>query len=166
MNEFVRSSKILVRESPVNMSSDPFSSLTPFFGSRDLNPSWGMEWDLMPFAQPKGLSTFQPRVDVSEKENTIALHCELPGIDKKDINVEVIGDMLSIRGNKERSSDFKDWGYRRTERSFGSFETRMRLPEGCSADKIKTSFNNGVLEVLVEKPEGKTRPQTRQIKIE
>jgi HSP20 family protein len=94
-----------------------------------------------------------PAVDLFEREDTLVLKADLPGLGEDDVKIEVHENVLTISG--ERHADFEDKqnGYYRVERAFGSFSRSLTLPEGVDTDKISASFDNGVLEVTIPKPE-------------
>ena len=94
-----------------------------------------------------------PAVDLFEREDSLVLKADLPGLGEDDVQIEVRDNVLTISG--ERRADFEDKqnGYYRVERSFGSFSRSLTLPEGVDAEQIKASFDNGVLEVTIPKPE-------------
>ena len=101
---------------------------------------------------------FAPQVDVTDTDKEVKICAELPGIEAKDLDVNVTEDMLTISGEKrsERSSDEK--GRYWTERSYGSFERTIPLPTEVDADKAETEFKNGVLRItLPKRPDGKMR---------
>jgi HSP20 family protein len=91
-------------------------------------------------------------MDVYEKDNAIVVKAELPGMKKEDVQVEIEGEDLIIRGESKAESEVKDEDYYRSERSFGSFYRRMPLPAGVTAEQIHASLTDGVLEVRVPKP--------------
>jgi HSP20 family protein len=94
-----------------------------------------------------------PAVDLFEREDSLVLKADLPGLGEDDVRIELRDNVLTISG--ERRADFEDKqnGYYRVERSFGSFSRSLTLPEGVDADRIQASFDKGVLEVTIPKPE-------------
>lgn len=96
------------------------------------------------------------RVDVSESETDIKITAELPGVKQEDLRVELVGNTLSISGEKksEQVEDKEEQGrrYHRVERSYGSFHRSLMLPQGVAADAVDASFKDGVLSVIVRKP--------------
>lgn len=107
-----------------------------------------------------------PSIDVIDKKKEIRLTAELPGMDEADINVEVTDGMLSISGEKKQETEEgdKDGDYYLSERSYGSFNRTVSLPEGIDKDKIKANFKKGVLTVhLPKKPEAQV--PTRRIEV-
>ena len=93
-----------------------------------------------------------PRMDIAETEKEIEITAELPGLDEKDVQVNIADNVLTIKGEKKAETEQKDKNYHRIERSYGSFYRALDLPAGVNADTIKASLNNGVLKVTVPKP--------------
>lgn len=103
---------------------------------------------------------FAPRVDISEDEKNVFLHIELPGIRKEDVKVTINEEkILSIKGEKKQEDKVEDnsgdRSYIRVERSFGSFTRTFVLPDTVKADSIVAKFENGVLNLTLEKVEPK-----------
>jgi HSP20 family protein len=90
-----------------------------------------------------------PRIELGETEKAVTVSAELPGMNEKDVQVEIANGVLSIRGEKKSESDN---GGRYSERYYGSFERRIPL-EGIQEDKAEASFRNGVLTVSLPKTE-------------
>lgn len=101
---------------------------------------------------------FAPRVDVKETEKGLEVWAELPGIELKDIEVELAPTSLTFQGKKETSTEAKEESYFRRERYFGSFYQEIPLPWEIDPSTIKAdaTFNNGVLTVMIPKPENAT----------
>ncbi len=93
-----------------------------------------------------------PTMDVAETDKEIEITAELPGLEEKDVQINVADNVLTIRGEKKAEKEQKDKNYRLVERSYGSFERSLELPEGVNADAIKASIDKGVLKVVVPKP--------------
>jgi len=94
-----------------------------------------------------------PAVDVAETEEAIVLTADLPGMGEEDIAIEVDDGILTISGERRNERNDEEAGYRRVERSFGRFSRALRLPRGADPEAITASFDRGVLEVRVAKPE-------------
>jgi HSP20 family protein len=99
-----------------------------------------------------GMNKMLPTMDVSETDKEIEITAELPGLEEKDVQINVADDILTIRGEKKVEKEQKDKNYHLVERSYGSFERSLALPEGVNADAIKASIAKGVLTVTVPKP--------------
>lgn len=113
--------------------------------------------------------TLAPRIDVSETGTEVTLKVELPGVDEKDIDVSLSGNQLTIKGEKRAEQEEKKDGengrvFHRVERSFGAFQRTMTVPFDVEPDKVSAEFKNGVLTVMLPKPEGAPeQPQARRI---
>lgn len=93
-----------------------------------------------------------PSMDVTETDKEIEITAELPGLEEKDVQINVADNMLTIRGEKKAEKEEKDKNYRLVERSYGSFERTLQLPDGVNLDAIKANISKGVLTVTVPKP--------------
>jgi HSP20 family protein len=90
---------------------------------------------------------FYPLLESYVKNGNLVVRADLPGIDPKDVEISVLGNVLIIKGERRGKKEVKREDYIRREISYGSFERRMTLPEGTATDKIKASFKNGVVEI-------------------
>lgn len=107
------------------------------------------EWGLKPFNS----NGFTPRVDVTEDKNNLYVHAEIPGVDKKDIKINVVGDELTISGEKKSEEKDENKNYFRIERSGGSFSRSFTLPAEVVIDKIEAEYKDGVLNITLPKTE-------------
>lgn len=105
-----------------------------------------------------------PAMDVTENENEYVLKADLPGLSEGDVNVELDDNVLRISGERKSEHEEKTDGYYRVERATGRFARSLTLPEGVSADGIQANFDNGVLEVHIQKPE-EHKPQKVAISV-
>ena len=106
-----------------------------------------------------------PQIDVTTRDGQLLVHADLPGLKQEDVKVSVQDGLLSIAGERsDKHEDNRDGVYRR-ERSYGSFNRQIALPEGVDPEAIKASFENGVLEVTMPMPKEKA-PQGRSIPIQ
>jgi HSP20 family protein len=94
-----------------------------------------------------------PSMDLVEVEDHLVLRADLPGLSEEDVNIEVQDNVLTVSGERTTEREEKREGYYRMERAFGNFSRSMTLPEGVDAEKIQASFDKGVLEVRIPKPE-------------
>jgi HSP20 family protein len=97
-------------------------------------------------------------MDVTEGDNEYVLKADLPGLSESDVNVELDDNVLRISGERKSEHEQRTEGYYRVERASGRFSRALTLPEGVTADSIKATFDNGVLEVHIQKPE-QQKPQ-------
>jgi len=106
-----------------------------------------------------------PSVDIEEEDDKYKIKADLPGVDKKDIDVKMENGMLSIRGEKHTETESGKGSKRhRTERFHGSFARSFTLPDSVDADKVDAAYKNGVLTLLIPKAE-QARPKSIDIKI-
>jgi len=107
---------------------------------------------------------WMPLVDVRETDGALVAHAELPGIERKDIKVDVTGGLLIISGERHYEKEMKEENVLRVERSYGSFSRSFSLPDSIDGDKATASLKDGVLEVKLPKKEI-TQPRTKPIEI-
>jgi HSP20 family protein len=93
-----------------------------------------------------------PVTDVTETDKEIEITAELPGLEDKDVQINLADNLLTIKGEKKVEKEQKDKDYRMVERSYGAFERTIELPEGVDAGAIKATIAKGVLTVTVPKP--------------
>lgn len=109
---------------------------------------------------PGNGAMLKPTLDLSanDKEYTIAV--EIPGVDENDVNLEIVNDTLTIQGEKKHENEEKGKNYYRMERSYGSFQRTLSLPDDVDQDNVTAAFNNGVLTVTMPRkalPQGNVR---------
>ncbi len=110
---------------------------------------------------------FVPRVDVSETDTEIKATAELPGMDEKDISVELEDNFLTLRGEKKTEQEEKEKNWFHREQSYGSFHRVIALPAGVDASKATAKFRKGVLTVVAPKrEEEKSKRKTVPIQAE
>jgi HSP20 family protein len=93
-----------------------------------------------------------PRLDVAETSRAITLQAELPGMTEKDIDVQVHGNVVTIKGQKRLEREEKDTNWHVVERRSGSFSRSLQLPFEPEADAVDASVKDGVLKVSIAKP--------------
>lgn len=93
----------------------------------------------------------QPQTDIAETDKEYEVTVELPGIDEKDVEVTLANGVLSIKGEKKFEREEKKKDYYLSERSYGSFQRAIRVPEGVDAEKVSAAFNKGVLTLKLPK---------------
>jgi HSP20 family protein len=119
---------------------------------RDLDRIFGNVFDA-PTPRATTLRRWIPATDVVEDGDSYVLRSDLPGLSEDDVNIEVEDRVLTISGERKSEHESEQNGYRRVERSFGSFRRSLTLPEGVDADAVSASFDKGVLEIRIPKPE-------------
>ena len=105
-----------------------------------------------------------PAMDLVETADQYVLRADLPGLDDDDVNVQLEDNVLTISGERKAEHDDRQEGYYRLERAFGAFSRSLTLPEGVDADAIAATFDKGVLEIRIPKPEAR-RPRRVEIKV-
>ena len=94
-----------------------------------------------------------PAVDIEETQDEFIIHADLPGMSQKDVKVSLLGDTLTLRGERKRESTKNEENLHRTERMYGSFERTFKLGRPVSGDQVRATYKDGVLEVRVPKAE-------------
>jgi HSP20 family protein len=132
----------LVRFDPFRQMQDTMNQL---FDRRWTNP----RWEDVPV-----LASWAPPVDIREEKGEIHLTAELPGVDLKDIDISIENNVLTLRGERRVEKDIKEDSYHWRERSYGAFRRTFTLPTTVDRDKIKATFKDGLLQVVLPpKPE-------------
>ncbi len=112
--------------------------------------------------QPLG-EAWSPVVDVSETGDTVTVKAEIPGLEAKDIDINIVGDVLTIKGEKKSEREEKGENYHLVERSYGSFSRSLKLPAAVQVDKVEAEYKNGVLTIACPKKE-EVKPKAIEIK--
>jgi HSP20 family protein len=126
------------------------------FLGRRLRPFWPERW--WPAA---GMEITTPVVDLYEEKDDIVVKAELPGMEKDNIEVNLSGDRLTIKGEKKQEEEVKKEGYYRSERSYGSFVRTLELPREVQTDKVKAAFKKGILEIRLPNTEEEKKKETK-----
>jgi len=106
----------------------------------------------------------KPQVDIGATDKEYSITLEVPGVDEKDVTVEIANNTMTIRGEKKQEKEEKEKNYYRVERSYGSFQRVLSLPEDADQDDVKATFKKGVLTIKMPR---KSLPQAdvKQIEI-
>ena len=132
---------------PVSREPAPFGSV---FGDVDrLVDDFWRGFGVGPAVVEEG--GFAPRIDVSETDHEYRVTAELPGLEEKDFDVALDGDILTLKGEKRASSEEEKDGYRHVERVHGRFERSLRIAGDFDAAKVKAAYKHGVLTVTLPK---------------
>lgn len=106
-----------------------------------------------------------PSVDVRESDREVVIEADLPGIDEKDISVTLQDGVLTLRGEKKAETKEERENYHLMERSYGSFQRSLRLPDTVDEDKVEARFDKGVLKITMPKrPDAISRQKRIEIK--
>lgn len=149
------------------MSSPMLSPRFPSMLGRDLFRDYARLVDSMfrgPAMETLSEDVISPNVDVVENEKSIDVVADIPGIDEKDVKVELRSGTLWISGERKEEKKSEGANFYRSERSFGSFERGISLPCDVEKGAIEATFKNGVLKVTLPKTK-EAREEITQIKI-
>ena len=108
---------------------------------------------------------WRPLADIFETESGVTILLDLPGVDKKDVSVEVKENILTIKGDRSFESQIEDSKYYRRERTCGTFQRSFAMRGTIAPEKIKATFKNGVLRIELTKPE-EEKPRQVPVKID
>jgi HSP20 family protein len=111
-----------------------------------------------------GARRWIPSMDLVETESHYVLRADLPGLGEEDVSIELEDTVLTVSGERKSEHEEKKEGFHRVERSFGTFRRSLTLPDGVDADAIAATFDKGVLEVRIPKPEER-KPRHVAIKV-
>ncbi|MBE0582808.1 MAG: Hsp20/alpha crystallin family protein [Desulfofustis sp.] len=120
-----------------------FDSLSRDFGMRD--------WKSGQTSTLAAGSFLKPSVNIGGNEHEYSISVEIPGVDEKDIKVEVKDNTLTISGEKQQDQEDRQKDFYRIERSFGSFRRVLTLPDDADQEGIKAGFRKGVLKLTIPK---------------
>jgi HSP20 family protein len=107
---------------------------------------------------------WHPAMDLVETDGHFVLRADLPGLSEEDVKVEVEDNVLTVSGERRHEQEDAKGGYYRVERATGSFARSLTLPKGVDAEAVEASFDKGVLEVRIPKPEER-RPRRVAISV-
>jgi HSP20 family protein len=113
-------------------------------------------WSRWPsaFRRAAGAELVVPEVDIRENAKSVVIEAELPGVEERDVSVTLANGLLTIKGEKKGQQEEKDETHYFSERSFGTFERRLQLPDTIDESKVDATFNKGVLKITgAKKPE-------------
>ncbi|MFZ2450547.1 MAG: Hsp20/alpha crystallin family protein [Methylovulum miyakonense] len=96
---------------------------------------------------------WSPAVDIKEEADKFVLHADIPGVKPEEIDISMENGVLTIKGEKRTEATTEQEGYKRVERSYGSFYRRFSLPDSANADAISAKSKHGVLEIVIPKRE-------------
>ena len=107
-------------------------------------------------------TSLTPKLDMFEENNEVVIKAELPGVRKKDLDISLEGDVLTIKAEKKEEKEVKDATQYTRERHFGQYARYMTLPARIDAEKITATLKKGLLEIRLPKAEG---PESKHIEV-
>ena len=124
-------------------------------------PSYRPLLDMEPFWRRDLGFNITPAIDIVEKEKAFEVTAELPGLDAKNIELQLSDNVLLVKGEKQEDKEEKTKDRYVSERRYGSFRRSLQIPGGVDADKIEATFKNGVLTIILPKsPEAHRQKKT------
>jgi len=120
------------------------------------------------FAQgmgPNGQQNIVPNIEISETDKAIEVSAEMPGLERKDVEISIEDDTLTIRGEKKIEENQKDKNVQHSERTYGVFLRVLQLPPGIDPSSVQATMSNGVLKITIPKPP-KAEPKKIEVKEE
>ena len=119
------------------------------------------------FAQGVGPSGAKivPNIEISETDKAIEISAEMPGLERKDVEISIDDDTLTIRGEKKIEENQKDKNVQLSERSYGVFLRVLQLPPGIDPSSVQATMSHGVLKIAIPKP-AKSEPKKIEVKEE
>jgi len=132
---------------------EPFRELATL--QNEVNRLFNTAYDDAPASGANGgtLRRWMPAMDLVETEDHFVLRADLPGMSEQDVNIEVEDRVLTVSGERKTEHEATKEGYHRVERAFGAFSRSLTLPDGVNAEAVEASFDRGVLEIRIPKPE-------------
>jgi HSP20 family protein len=112
--------------------------------------------------EPSSTTTWSPAVDIYETENEITVHAELPGVERKDIGLNLEKNVLTLKGERRFEKETKQENYHRIERAYGGFSRSFSIPAMVDEEKIRAEYKDGILKISLPKKE---QVQPKQIQI-
>jgi HSP20 family protein len=119
----------------------------------EMNRLFGTVFDAPNPSNGNTLRRWMPPMDLVETDDHFVLRADLPGLAEGDVSIEVEDNVLTVSGERKAEHETTKEGYHRVERAFGSFSRALTLPEGVDAESVTASFDRGVLEIRIPKPE-------------
>jgi HSP20 family protein len=119
----------------------------------EMNRLFNTVFDTPPGNGGSTMRRWMPAMDLVETEDHFVLRADLPGMSQEDIKIEFEDGTLTVSGERKAEHESKNEGYYRVERAFGTFSRSLTLPQGIDPEGVVASFDRGVLEVRVPKPE-------------
>lgn len=146
----MKGTKELVKSEPTRPLA-PFEDMERWFEEMWRRPFSAFRAPFWAGTRTTELEEFSPSVDMYETDHELVVKCDIPGVKKNDIKLDVTHDLLTISGEKSKEEKVEKANYYRYETTYGKFSRSFQLPEGLDIDKAKAHFDNGVLEIKIPK---------------
>jgi HSP20 family protein len=109
-----------------------------------------------------GAKNIVPSIEISETDKAIEISAEMPGLERKDVEITIEDDTLTIRGEKKIEENQKDKNVQHSERAYGVFLRVLQLPPGIDLSSVQATMSNGVLKITIPKP---AKPEPKKIEV-
>lgn len=157
------------------MKFDPMVKITPWAGSSSFVPGFSsvrQEIDRIfdsflrggSFDDGSWGSFWSPSIDVIEKDDAYIVRAEVPGMSKDDVNISILNNVLTVRGEKKAKEEEKNSEFTRIERSYGSFQRSFALPRTVNANAVEAECKDGLLTITLPKLE-EAKPKSIDVKV-
>lgn len=120
---------------------------------REMDSLFDRFFDEWPFRLSAGRGEWAPSVDVSETSKEVVVHVEVPGMEPKDLDISIQGNVMTIRGERKQERREEGESYHRIECSYGAFSRAIQLPAEVDIDHVNALYKDGVLKVTMRKTE-------------
>jgi HSP20 family protein len=153
-----------IQKTPAARGLSPFEEMDRMFDQyfrRGWMRPWRFEWPAFPEMALPEIKV--PKVDVIDRESEVVVKAEIPGIEKKDLDISVGEDTVTIKGETRREEKEEKGDYYRCEISRGAFSRTVALPATVDGSRAKASFKDGVLELTLPKTE---KARRHSVKVE
>jgi HSP20 family protein len=140
----------LIRWNPLNEMVSLRERLNRLFDDSFFPTDWNKD--------DVAMAIWSPAIDMLEKNDHLVIKAELPGIEKKDISLDLKEGVLTLKGERKHENEVQDGNFYRREMSYGKFQRSFRLPADVDPEKITAELENGLLTIEVPKPE-QSRPK-------
>jgi HSP20 family protein len=144
-------------------SREPNALMPPGFGLFGLHREIDRLFN--EFAQgvgPDGTKNIVPSIEISETDKAIEISAEMPGLERKDVEITIEDDTLTIRGEKKIEENQKDKNVQHSERAYGVFLRMLQLPPGIDPSSVQATMSNGVLKITIPKP---AKPEPKKVEV-
>lgn len=141
----------LIKYNPTDYRPTSFSSLVDRFFNDD-------------FFGGKGMTSFSPKVDISETEKEFELQFHIPGMKKDEINIDIHDDRLTVSGERKMENEKNEKNYHSVESYYGTFSRSFYLPDNVNTEKAEANYRDGILDVVIPKDKKKEAKRTIAIK--
>jgi HSP20 family protein len=130
----------------------------------EMNRLFNTFFDAPPANNESPVRRWVPAMDLVETQDAFIVRADLPGLDEGDISIQLENDVLTVSGERKADHEQEGGGYYRVERMVGSFARSLTLPDGIDPEGVAASFDKGVLEVRIQKPE-QVKPRKVEIAV-